>query len=55
MTPCQIEGAELGNILEDSIHNIGAPDRLLYVRENSKSCHCISKVSLPCDKDLPFQ
>ncbi|CAK6476553.1 sporulation killing factor system radical SAM maturase [Peribacillus castrilensis] len=55
VTPCQIEGAELGNILEDSIHNIGAPDRLLYVRENSKSCHCISKVSLPCDKDLPFQ
>jgi len=54
VTPCQIEASSMGNILKDSLYDIGAPERLQHVQENSKSCKCISKVSLPKEADLPF-
>jgi sporulation killing factor system radical SAM maturase len=53
VTPCQIEAAGLGHILEDPLEALGAPDRLGAVRAAARSCGCLRHVRLPED-DVPF-
>lgn len=54
VTPCQLEEMPLGHILEDSMMEIGAPDRLLIVKGTAQNCRCIGKIKLS-ELDLPFQ
>lgn len=54
VTPCQIESASLGHILNDTLDALGAPDRLADVRTAARSCGCLRNVSLPRDPDVPF-
>jgi len=54
VTPCQIESATLGHILEETLEALGAPERLTAVRTAARSCGCLRRVRLPEDGDVPF-
>lgn len=47
VTPCPIEDAALGHILEDEPSKIGSPDNIAGCARISKSCRCIGAVSIP--------
>lgn len=53
VTPCQIEESAIGHILEDSMLDIGSPERLMQAKCNAKHCRCIGKIELS-EPDLPF-
>jgi sporulation killing factor system radical SAM maturase len=54
VTPCQIEATSMGHILEDSMLEIGSPERLARARATSRSCRCIGHVALPDEPGIPF-
>lgn len=53
VTPCQIEDTSLGNVLKNSMQEIGSPERLMQAKRLAKQCRCIGKIELP-EADLPF-
>lgn len=54
VTPCQVEERSFGDILTESLTQIGAPDRLAVIREEAEGCACVRNIRLAETPDLPF-
>lgn len=55
VTPCTIESARLGHIINEPVHTIGAPDRVATAKAAAQGCQCMARSKVPGRRAVLFE